>query len=376
MALVRHFARLRLWTIVLGLGTLAAKQVSAESPDSAQALIVDLAGPENDSAQVTPGRYFVSVINLAPKYKYSASVSVEDLSILPLRNPFATAGNGCDALKAATKTLEHVDREENVAAAVGTVNTAVTAGGADPACNLTLIYARQLLGRTTYTHRSPTDIAVYRLGAGMTLRVRVTRTDATGGSVRVWERVFSTGPKGTWATTFGYAAVMTAGLASHGVFADQVGYTSKDIGDGKFVITPDRDPKRFDLVPAILFSFRKAVDKGGLLPGWTAGLGPDLTTPTVFLGVGWTYWSNLHLSVGAVMRREPRLLGRYSSGDTVTTNLTGDQLVEQVWQPRPYLSVSFRFADNIFKRSSGDGQPQPEKPAATPQTTPAKPESD
>jgi hypothetical protein len=105
---------------------------------------------------------------------------------------------------------------------------------------------------------------------------------------------------------------------------------------------------------------------GDVMGGLTAGVGFDFDNPTVFLGygVGWGY--NVLVTAGVVMHKENRLNGQYTAGQTITENLTSDQLTDSTYKPRAYVGVAFRFGSNPFSSSKTAAPAATTKPASPP----------
>ncbi len=349
-------------------GVLEAQRVVVKDKSGGQALTVFLDGPTKDSVKVPAGSYALRIVNRVPSKSYSVQVSLEAIEIPPIsnvRSQEVSDASPCLLLAKATESLRTAKDERGVALAISALKP-LNEAPPNTACVKEKEAARALIDSTEYLHKLGTSTAIYMLSPGTLLRVIVTRAGEPGGPDARWERVFTPGPAGEWRATFGYAAVVTNGWSNSDWLPPISGYSTRDLGSGKFQIMADRRPKAFDLAPLVLFSFHRAALAGASSQwGWTAGLGPDLTSPTLFLGYGLTYWSNLHLSLGLTLRQEPRLLGRYQAGDTVTTTLTTEQLTGNVWQPRPFLGVSFRFAESIFKRTPNE---TPAVSAAPPQS--------
>lgn len=332
----------------------------AQSAVPPKLLVLDLANAkEKDSLLVSPDRYTVEVISKVPKYVYTVTVSQHAIRI-PSLDPASTKSGAimalsCNLLDSAIAKLKRASAEAEVPDLVAAIEAA---SPGRPECQDRRSYA---LASTTY--RTP---AIYNVSAGTYLQVDVARHDSAGGSPKSWTMIYTTGPAGEWSPTYGFAFPILSGIAKHGIWADQQTYFAKDAGGGKFVVTRDARAHRLAMVPVILFNFLPEIPQGGSL-GFTGGLGLDPSDPTALGGISLAYWSNLQFSFGLSAHRESRLLGKYVEGDTVTTNLSTDQLHDQDWRLRPFFSLSFRFSGNPFKAT-----PAPARTEAKPEATPPK----
>jgi hypothetical protein len=355
------------------------------APAQPGTLVVDLAlDKEVDTAHVVPGRYVVVIKNRAPKYSYTVSVSVGTEAIAPLQDVLSKKGgllqmsslcSATGAVDKAVTALQDAEEEKAVPDRVFALESEMAKGEltdgcpSDPKFRGLVRAATTLIDSTRLVYPDSRDPTVYDVAAGQYVRVSVTRQSGKPGSGPTWTKTFTTGAPGEWRATFGFAFPVLSGIADDGLFGDQRSYFAKDIGDGKFLVAPERTPRRFAIVPTVMFSYKPAHDEPRWLGGWTAGVGTDLENPVVLAGYGRTYFSNLHFSIGALMRQEDRLLGKYRSGDTLTSALSTEQLHDKDWRLRPYFSVTFRFADNPFgssgKPASGEAPAEEKKPKAS-----------
>lgn len=126
----------------------------------------------------------------------------------------------------------------------------------------------------------------------------------------------------------------------------------------KFVITEENegDERDFNFIPSLLFSWLPAEARfNDFAVGFNGGLGYNLQRVAAFLGVGITYNENLTLSLGGTMHEQARLLGQYSEGDVVPTNLNRDQLHRETFRPNLYFGISFRLGRDPFAPAAGSG---------------------
>jgi hypothetical protein len=312
---------------------------------------------------VAPGRYSFTVINRIPTAQYRVRFGEEPVEIPPLPS-FGAAGTtpaACATINTKVEALKQVKLEKDVPGAVEAYQQVRRDETVQTACRTPYITGGDVLVANTTAFAG--DWPVRR---GYHLIVTVSRLASNNIPADQWTFVFNPGARGAWRITYGFAFPVLRGVADGGVFADQERFFSRQVGD-RFVITEGRPTRDFDAVPTVFYSFMPSGDAGFRFNPLTAGLGLDLTKPMVLLGTGFTYNDNLLVTAGLGARQEATLLGRYQAGDTITTNLTEEQLTEQVFRARPFLSVTFRFRSNPFSGGGGGSStPADKNPPGTP----------
>ena len=139
------------------------------------------------------------------------------------------------------------------------------------------------------------DVSV---GPGEELEVRVERTEKE--ETLVWRKTFSTGPLGTWLTTYGFNFIPSR---------DKRYFLEPTQEGGSFKITRDTDRRELDFSPSIYFSWMPSRWRSSTRIGPSAGLGFDLSAPIVFAGLSILYNWNLGLFFGGVIHQQSRLRG-------------------------------------------------------------------
>ena len=112
------------------------------------------------------------------------------------------------------------------------------------------------------------------LQAGEELVVSVTRTQ---GRTKKWELVLTTGPRGKWMTTYGFATYANRDLK----------FFAQSNGAGTFTVTPEAAPDTWDLklVPSIFFTWLpSAKENKDFSLGLSGGLGVKDDAPVVCEG--------------------------------------------------------------------------------------------
>lgn len=334
------------------MSVLLASLLIAASARVQGVLPLDLSTPAaNDTVIVTPRRYTIRISNRVPHFRYEVSVADRALPIAPLSLSLGdTTGlpnrglvSSCGALTAAIDKMRDIEREEDIPSAVAELTGAMRQDG-EARCRQSYRYANSLRDSTVISFRE-----VFDLKPGRYLTVVVTRLGAPGNPVRIWRRVFSTGPRGEWRVTYGFSFPIVSNFL--GLNAAER-FVARQADSNRFVIARERRTSPLQVAPSVFFSFMPVEERGITVNWLTAGLGVDLTDPIICLGTGITYNSNLQLSAGVLLSREPALRGKYSDGDTIPLNLSFDELHERVFQFRPYFSLTMRFKSSPFKKTA------------------------
>jgi len=339
--------------------------VAAAAPQAAQVLDLGRQPADTTAKLSVPAGQALSVLirNRIPGQTYLVSVvlrTVEIPAFPPLGGARPAGAPGCTELLAQVDALSTQDEETSVANIVETVEAALQAGLCTDPDALASIHIA--LSRTVTTLPG-----AWILQAGEELVVTVTRTRQ--GKTKKWELVLSTGPRGKWMTTYGFATYANR---------DEKFFAQSD-GAGKFVVTPETEPDTWDLklVPSIFFTWLpSAKENKDFSFGLSGGLGVKDDTPVVFLGGSVLYNWNLSLVAGVGLAHQSRLRGQYTKDQVLAENLSEDQLNEKVFRPAIMAAVTFRFGSSPFEgNKSGGGSaatPTP-KPSATPKPAPPSP---
>ena len=333
------------------LALMAQKEGDEHPKDPPTVLVVDLADKAKVKRTISPGKYQLQIRNKLPNSSYVLRASTRRASLEAIPTP-AFAGKGavdptspCAALLTSIEDLKAEKDEAKVPSHVARIRTD-SASSDEKAC----VAARKDAGDVIARTRS-NDEDTYDVKQDYLLSAMVTRVPADGLPERTWERVFTTVDQ-HWDVSYGYAF---ASMRETKYWKGQQTYFAKAVPNDTihYVIMPDNEMDSWQHTAAAFFNY--APDRSGwwqLLPGLGSGLAVDLAKPAVMLGALWTYHTNLHVTIGGAMRQERRLAGQYHPGDTIKSNLTSEQLHTDRWRPRPFVAVSWRFAENPFK--SGD----------------------
>jgi hypothetical protein len=345
--------------------------LGAAFPCSSQAqkdLVLDLAQQPAGSPvveSVRPGTYGVQIDNRVSRLRYKVTVLVRNVLMpaLPIDSsvgPLGMAPSPCSPVEKAGRVLTaaHLGRSES------------EVGRAVDAAKLLLKTDNCALEKEELNHliddsriRWLSDVV---MGKGQEVVVTVERLAQDSAPAKTWEKTFTTGPRGQWRTTYGFAAAFTRVGTASGVFAKRNSYFLQTT-DSVTAIAERKDRGAADLVPVVLFHFMPADGEArSWVYGPNAGISFDGTNPTALVGWGTTYEQNVNLSVGFMGRREPILLPKYDIGHVVPADLTESQLTEMKLRIRPYVVLTFRLSGSPF--SSSDKPKEKAKEAEKPES--------
>jgi hypothetical protein len=349
------------WIVVLVM-VLSTASLSAQVDGAPSVLTIDLGAvkPGNPvTTSIEPGRYRITVINRMRSSAYKLSVRlrttpIPDLGTFPAAAPMDSAekaraaalAKACPKLTAVDDGLKSAATETDVKKQVDASDNAFASEEAKADCAVLAQQVRAKIHETTQVVNQ-----VFRVRNGQSLEVSVARLDAAGAEQATWRVTFDAGGRGNWRTTYGFSTIFTQLGGGSGPFAKPGSFFAREVGEDRYVITEEKDRRGLDVAPVIALSFMPtAAEASAWSRGWQVGLGLDLSEPMVTVGYGLAYNQNFVANVGAVVRRESVLLGKYSGGDTVTEALTAEQLHENTFRIRPQLALTLRFSGNPFSK--------------------------
>lgn len=340
---------------VLLLGTwplVAAAQKPPPAPASAaskstQTLTIDLASEQAPTAQisVSDGTTKIRIQNLAPRYLEDArAAGPYDISVLQQTTPVPPLEYTVTPPlpPEASRTLQALDCAQLEQALLDATDepTAAILIQENKKVLESCPTAQALQGTMT---REYNEITLRR---GDVLVVTIKR--GVGTLHRVIVRRFVAPPAQTFLVTYGFNFIPKN---------DDEYYAKPSspptAGPQSYELAKKTSPSGFDYAPSVFFSYPFPFKKGHPL-AWSpaAGLGFDLSSPVVFLGLALIFNQNIHLVGGGVMHQEARLRGEYTVPQPLTENLSNDQLTEKSYQPSWFVGLSFRFSSNPFSSST------------------------
>jgi hypothetical protein len=353
--------------LVVAMLTLAARMAVSTPPTSPPPVLylLDLAGGDT-TTPVEPGKEFqFQIIDELPAKvaPYSITRQLENEAIAPLSSPFGGGqqisphGATVSTVTPTTCDTQRQQLEQKLEMATSEADIKTTIALNPPAGDCQAILQQLIDTQTKTPEQSMT------LKSGQVATITVTRSPLTGEKdTRTWTFKFTAGVQGAWLMHYGFSFL---GNRDHAFFAAAVpNAPGGQAGQGtQYRITPKATRNNLQYLPSFTFSYVPAYFQRrgwGVAP--TAGLGTDLSNVAAFVGASLIVRDNVNLYVGVAGAKQQRLNGKYHSGDTVTTNLSEDQVNDKVYAPTVVFGVGFRFSSNPFN-SSGSGQGTGNQPA-------------
>lgn len=311
---------------------------------SAQIFEINLAEKGSKIKTVDHGKNITVILkNRLPLGDYQIKVIRSAVPMPPLDLPGSTdaanlaakiAGK-CTKLEAAYEALGAVTQEENISAAYDDlVKEVQSADNTD--CATVIGLANKRLAATS------TLVWSDELEQGEQIEITITRDN--GGAPISWMLTLTTQPHGRWEISYGFNYI------TQWFYKEDLYYT-KAGADGTFVITKEHNRRTISLGQSVMFTYLPFNhDWKGWNFGISPGLGTDLNTATLFLAATLTYRQNFRMHAGLAFNRQYVLVGRYAENDTISADLSFEQLNEKQLRVNPFIAFSFRFRENIFDR--------------------------
>jgi hypothetical protein len=304
---------------------------------------------------VQPGEALsFKIVNRVPQHRYTVIVRVETQSIPELRPPgpplLEGGENPCDPVVEVTHNILRATEEAEVATLV-TRGRELLAAGQCPQPT-TVLGLQTALDRTEIPIRQE-----FILKENELVRITIHRPD--GDEIKEWVFVFTTPPRGSWFTSYGFVFL-----------GDQdETFFSRETGDGKFEIARDNSSggelSNLNFAPSFFYTWLPRRDESrDLSPGFTFGLGFDQSNPVLFAGGSLNYNRFVSLIAGAAIHQQKRLNGQFHPGQPLEELLDDEALHEEKFGINYFLGLSFRFNANPFSNDEDDAtQPEPTQPA-------------
>ncbi len=353
---------MRVKTLLIAVILISVARVAQADPPL---YVLDLAG--GDTTIPIPARQDVQyqvIDKLLPTVRvYTTTQQITIPDVQPLQIPGAGSGGGqpgiqprsarvplpgqpvdCPAEAAAVKS------DLEAATSEGEIKTKIAVHQSTAPCQE---FVNQAIG--TLTTDPPQKL---NLKSGEVATITVTRS-AVGSEKdsKTWTFTFTAGVRGAWLMHYGFSFFGNRDRAFTAVAVPGQ--------QGSYKITPVARRNNLEYLPTFTFSYVPAwVRRQGWGVAATAGIGTDLSNVTALLGGSFIIRDNVNIYVGVAATKQQRLNGKYHNDDTVTENLSADQLNDKVYVPTIVFGVGFRFSSNPFNSGNG-GQPAA-KPPATP----------
>lgn len=323
----------------------------------ADQVVIDLGRQPTDTPAKVPARggdvVTVMLTNRLPHQSYLLTVERRVIDVPQLLWPIRDSGPtgaeaDCSALLTQADSLQKAEDETVVADTVEALDRALERGDCKDPQALTKITSAiaMTLGPTP---------GAYALKGGEELDITVTRT--RDGKTKKWRTIVSTGPRGRWLTSYGFATVPSK---DQKLFA-------KSEGNGKFLITPEQRPRDLKLIPSAFFTWLPSSRQlSNWSPGLAAGLGVTQDSPAVFLGASLMHNWNLCVVAGLSVAQHARPNGKYVMDQELSESLSSDQLNDRAHRATWMAALTYRFGSNPFANSD-----QRFPPKATPSPSPS-----
>ena len=336
------------WLVVAACATVCAAQVVTLD------LAKQAAGSSLTVPETKPGQVSFRVINRLPEadYTYAVADRIADIPAFTAEqiSKFAGPATDCASLVQKARALLTVKTEIGVGQEVDEIQKALSTGACTDAASLRDIQ--------TYVARTTFDVpGTYTVGPGHEVTLTVSRDQDS--KKLTWTLVVQGGDRGKWLTTYGATFVPNR---------DEQFFTQATATQGQFAIARQQRTSQVKTVPSVFFTWlpRSRQDKDWAW-GPTAGLGVKNDRPAAFVGGTLIYNWNLGFVAGAAVVQESRLNGKYRETNppqTISENLTDEQINVQGTYVRWFAGVTFRFGSNPFTEAAAGGTS-----AAAPKTT-------
>ncbi|MEO6131315.1 MAG: hypothetical protein ABIQ02_05675 [Saprospiraceae bacterium] len=192
---------------------------------------------------------------------------------------------------------------------------------------------------------SQQNLGPYKLNKGEYLEITVIRKDDPGN--HTWKSTYKTTPRGKWLTSYGFSFISQWFAKEKLFFLEPVA--------NEFIITPDQESNMVKLAfaPSIFFTWMPYEGElRDLNVSAAAGLGYDLESPTVFLGVALIYNQNISFVAGLTAHNQSRLNSVYHPGQKLKEIITPDLLHKKSYVVNPFISLTFKLGETPFKSTT------------------------
>ena len=308
--------------------------------------IIDLAQKNTHTKSIKVKEDFkIKIINRNPNYKYfiSTETSFQEIEALTYSE------KAFDSTESATYCQEFENlkielkksKESEIPKISKKIKEFIKKMETDTTgCKEYILAAKELLRSTSLTLQE-----TFNLKKGEQLEVKIQRkidSIKTKDSIITWKTTYKTPSRGKWITSYGFAFATNT-------FHKETTYFTKQ-NDEDFTITKKEDRKKIEYIPTVFFTWLPNQDLNENISwGFTAGLGYDLDSPSVFLGGSLFYNQNISLVVGLTAYKQDFLVGQYKENQIIKENLEYESLHNKLYTVNPFIAVTFRFDKNIFK---------------------------
>jgi hypothetical protein len=164
-------------------------------------------------------------------------------------------------------------------------------------------------------------------------------------SAKTWSITFTTGEKGVWRASYGFAFIPQTLSKEKRYFLNASNQVTQE----------QQDQTKWDYAPTVFFNwFPAAKQADNFIWGLSGGLGLNFNaSPIVFLGLSVTYNYNISVNLGLAAHQLKFLKGRYTEGQTINENNFDEEdgLHQKLFRINPCISLSFRFEQKNLRQS-------------------------
>lgn len=318
----------------------------------AQDFVFDLSTSAGDTLAYTAdkkGNYKIELLNKLPAFSYSVRITREKRKISSISLPseigstdeasflFVVGDSDCINLKNMADGLFGINDETALVPDKRRLELEIIRLNDSKKCQAEISYSKKLLSYTA-------NLDTVEVKPDEDIYVHVSRViDAA--TTKEWTFKIEGPSRGSWGIMYGYAFATN-------IFHENDSHYLEQYQDSLFQIAGGSNNDLLDYIPTIYFVFTPSKKNCQFLKcSFVGGLGIESESPTVSLGFNAFLNHNISLSVGAVIHKKRKLLGRYSQGQILDELLTDDQLFEEVYRPNLYFSVQFRLDRNPFSNN-------------------------
>lgn len=163
------------------------------------------------------------------------------------------------------------------------------------------------------------------------------------GDNKEYHVVIEKDPTFFWGITYGNNFILNRGLYPK----SNESFFTKDGGTSGFSIGAKKG-EEWIFAPSITYVAMENTPKSilGFCFGGSLGLETNSATPTVSAGLGFHLGYKLQIITGLIFHQVYRLNDQYTEGQSLSTNLTIDQLGTKTYTPDIFFSIGLRFDKN------------------------------
>jgi len=331
-------------------------------------ITIDLAGPKKttESIDLLKGKSITLINMLANRddNSYVTSVDLKEEEIPPISTSELSASKKrptCpDSYTLAYRNLYNTKKEESISGMVESLKKEIKKLG--PESMACAIEGNQLIKNTSEV----IDLN-FNLRNNQTITITILRI--TGNDTTQWTRIYKTPTKSPWSVMYGFSFIPNMMNPVNNYFskADTSGksYTVTKLNNQKNTFLKNVSPTiMVTWKPVTKYTWKSGGGANnlkslfsnnfyqfGLVGGFSLNFASDVANANVLIGPSIIFCENLSISVGVAATQKDVLKGQYKEGDVIKDNLDFSQLHDKKYMAEWFVSVSFRFSSNPFKKA-------------------------